>query len=342
MLTRKLGRGLLGALAVLTLGAVGATRASAQVNVSGVVFMQYGYAFSDTAHFNSFDITRAYVNFRRKFNDGISTRVTTDLYRASNGSYNIRLKYAYLAWTPKNSPLTFRFGQSTTPWLDWQEGLWGYRLQGPMPLDRSGYVTSSDIGADMDGNFSKNLFDFQFSLVNGEGYHAGEGDQHKDVEARVSLRLVPSDDGGSRGGLRATVYGGIGAPVGGGVRDRYIGELSYKSSRITLAAEIAAARTRTGAASATNPTVPAQIMAVFGVLNIPNSPVSLIARVDHVDPNTNASNDAHTIVIGGVGYKPAKNVLLLADFNLTSYQGTPSASQDAMRNLGYIQAQFTF
>lgn len=341
MLTTKGMRWAVGALAVLALGA-GATRAEAQANVSGVVFAQYGYMFSDTAHFNSFDVTRAYVNVRAKFDHGIATRVTSDIYRDANGSYNFRLKYAYVAWTPDKSPITFRFGQTQTPWLDWQEGLWGYRVQGPMMVDRAHFLTSSDIGLAVDGTFNDHAFDFQTAFVNGEGYHAPEGDKGKSLEARASVRLIKSDEGGSRGGLRATLYGGVGSPVGGGVRNRLIAELSYKSKMVTLAGEFGSMSDRKGTETAANPTVDARVLGAFGVLNIPQSPVSVIARVDHVDPNTSASNDAHTIVIAGVSYTVSNHLMLLGDLDLTSYQGTPTPAQDAARNKGYFQVQFTF
>ncbi len=127
---------------------------------------------------------RAYLDFSGKFDGGINTRVTADLYRDANGSLNYRLKYAYFAWTPENSPLTLKFGQIHTPWLDWEEGLWDYRMQGTMPLERAGYSTSSDLGAGVDGAWGGQKLNMQLVVMNGEGYHGAEVDQHKDVAAR--------------------------------------------------------------------------------------------------------------------------------------------------------------
>src|SRR6266567_2271362 len=103
-----------------------------QVTVGGVVYTQYVYQLKDTLnHVNTFDITRAYVNVIGRFSGGVGTRVTGDIYRNPNdSSLSYRLKYAFATYTPQGSPLTFKVGQIHTPWLDWEEALWDYRVQG--------------------------------------------------------------------------------------------------------------------------------------------------------------------------------------------------------------------
>ncbi len=328
---------LLGAAALMT--ALSARGAFAQdVNVSGVVYSQYAYelnADSANQHYNAFDVKRAYLNFKASFDGGISTRITGDIHRTSDGSIDYRLKYAYFAWTPENSPLTFKFGQTQTPWLDWEEGLWGYRMQGTMPLERAGYQTSSDLGVGVDGAWADQKFNMQLSLMNGEGYHAPETDQHKDVGLRASVRLLPSDDGGSRGGLRLTALAEKGTRAGGGDRDRYLGMISWKSKMLTLAGE--AGRTSDGL-----PAVKGRVVAFYGTLSPENSKLGLIGRVDLLDPNTDAANDQTTRIIAGVSYKLSPNVLLLANLDHVSYQGTPSPAQDARSSTLLFQTQFTF
>ena len=92
------------------------------------------------------------LNVIGKFAYGIGTRVTADIYRNADGSLAYRLKYAFATWTPEGkSPLTFKLGQIHTPWLDWEEHLWDYRMQGQMAMERAGYLSSSDFGAGIDG-----------------------------------------------------------------------------------------------------------------------------------------------------------------------------------------------
>lgn len=317
--------------------ALSARPVAAQTQVGGVVYAQYGYQLADsTGHMNGFDVTRAYVNLTRKFDHGIATRVTSDITRASDGSINFRLKYAYFTWTPENSPISFRFGQTQTPWLDWEEGLWGYRMQGTMPLERAGYQTSSDLGLGVDGAWADQKFNMQISLMNGEGYHAAEADQHKDVGVRASLRLLPSDDGGSRGGLRVTALAEAGARAnGGGDRNRYLGMLSWKSKVLTLAGEY-------GATSDGTAPVKGSVLAFYGVVNPKDTNVGIIARVDVVDPNTDTADDGMTRLIAGLSYDLSPNVRLMADLDHVSYQGTPTAAQHAASSTLLFQTQFTF
>jgi hypothetical protein len=204
-----------------------------------------------------------------------------------------------------------------------------------MPLERAGYQTSSDLGVGVDGAWADQKFNMQLSLMNGEGYHAAEGDQHKDVGLRASLRLLESDDGGSRGGLRVTALAEKGTRTGGGNRDRYVGMLSYKSKQVMIAGE--AGRTKDGTQG-----VKGQVVAFYGTWSPKDSKVGLIGRVDLVDPNTDVADDATTRVIAGVSYALSPNVLLLADVDHVSYQGTPTAAQDARRSTLLFQTQFTF
>ena len=325
MTTKSRWGSLLAGIAIFAVA--GARDASAQnVTVGGVVYAQYGYRLDDAADgANAFDLKRAYVNVTGKFENGVATRVTSDIYRNGDGSLGFRLKYAYVAWTPENSPFTLKFGQIHTPWVDWEEGLWGYRMQGPIALDRAGWLTSSDIGAGVDGAWKDQKVNMQLTLTNGEGYHAAEGDKHKDVAARASVRLLSSDDGGSRGGLRLTGLAHVGSRVDGGTRNRFVGMLSYKSKMLTLGGEAGRA---VNSATSADPDVDGNLYTFFGVLNPAGSNVGLIARVDVTDPSTGAGTDQTTRFIGGVSYRISPNLLVLGDLERMSYQsGAPAVSQ---------------
>lgn len=324
------------------LAALWAPSLSAQgLTASGVVYSQFEYQLADEANdASAFDVKRAYLDFRGSFDGGIATRVTADLYRDDNGSLNYRLKYGYFAWTPEDSPLTFKFGQIHTPWLDWEEGLWDYRMQGTMPLERGGYITSSDLGAGVDGAWGEQAFNMQFVVMNGEGYHGAEGDKHKDVAARGSVRVLETDDTGSRGGLRLTGMAHFGERTGGGTRNRYVGMVSYRSSTLTVAAE--AART-VDAQAAAEPDVKGNVFSVYGVAKVPDTDLAFVGRVDVTDPNVDQADDRQTRFIGGLSYQLSEQVRLLLDLDHVSYQGeAPSESAAAKRSTLLFQTQFTF
>lgn len=336
--------------AAIALSALAATSAAAQtpspaptVTVTGVAYTQFVYQLKDTAaHTNGFDVTRAYVNVLGKFSGGVSTRVTADVYRqAGDNSLRYRLKYAYVAYTPDGSALTLKLGQLHTPFIDWEEALWDYRMQGTMALDRNGYLTSADFGAGIDGKWNGDKVNMQLTFVNGEGYSGGPGDQRKDVQGRVSFRLMDTDDNSRVGGLRLTGYAGIGKPTTGGTRNRFLGLLSYRSTRVTLAAEFASTKdTVTGTPV---PETTGSVLSAFGVYHLTNSKVSVIGRVDVVDPNTTIGNTRQTRIIAGGSYQLSPNLRLLADLDLLSYEGgAPTPALEAVRSQALFQAQFTF
>jgi hypothetical protein len=324
------------------------------VTVGGLGYLQYQYQFQTDStingHQNNFDVTRGYVNVIGKLGHGIYARVTTDVTRCCGaGQLTIRLKYAYVAWTPENSPLTYKIGMIHTPWLDWEEALWDYRMQGTMAIERGGYLTSSDFGAGIDGMFKYDKFNFQVVAVNGEGYGNAPGDQRKDFEARASFKIMNTDLPGRVGGLRLTAYGHIGKPTTGGDRDRVIGMLSYKSKMLTLAGEYGWTRDSTtgGGPGAITPVAKrdGRVISGYGVLNIPNSKVALLARVDFTDPNTAsaATNDQLTRFIGGVSYQLSPNLRLLANVDNVSRQGgNYNNAFNATRTAGAFVAQISF
>jgi hypothetical protein len=356
------------AVAALT---VGSRPAAAQTSVSGVVYAQWNYtmakdtlsADSNITHINNFDITRAYFNVNGSFAGGVKGRVTGDVYRVADGSLAYRLKYAFLSWAPEKSPLTFRFGQTYTPWIDWEEALWNYRMQGTMPMERNGggYLTSSDFGAAVDGTFNHDAFNFQAGVYGGEKYNGSLGDGRKDVEARASFRLLATDDGSRVGGLRVTGYAGLGKPTTGGQRNRFMGMVSYRSNDVTLAAEYAITRDSTtggpsavggGSAVALSHLRKGTVFSGYGVYHFPSTRFSVLGRVDVV--NTNTADTAavktgkSTRIIAGAAYQLSPNLRLLGDVDLVSYQsgfaGTGAADYAAYvnRNQFLLQAMYSF
>jgi hypothetical protein len=339
--TTKRSLALLGAL---LLPRIAAAQSQTQVTVSGVVYAQYGYLLKDAAsHANSFNLTRAYVNLIAKLAGGVSTRVTADIFTNSDSSRAYRIKYAYLAYTPNGSPLAFKLGVIHTPWLDWEEAVWDYRMQGSMATERGGYLTSADFGAGVDGKWGADRVNMQLTVVNGEGYSKGTGDQRKDAQGRVSVRLLDTSDSTRVGGLRLTAYGQYGKPTTGGARQRFIGMLSYKSKTVTLAGAYAITKDSVTAGALLD----GHVASAFGVLHFPGAHAAMIARVDHTTPNTNVASTvpgfSNTRYIVGLSYQLTPNVRLLGDVDYVSYRnGAPSPAADASRAAALFQTQFTF
>jgi len=329
-----------------------------QVTVGGVAYTQYVYQLKDTLnHVNNFDITRAYVNVIGRFSGGVYTRVTADIYRntdgaSSNGSLSYRLKYAYVAYTPTNSPLTYKLGLIHTPWVDWEETLWDYRMQGQVALERGfmtatggqqGYVAAADFGAGVDGKWGPDKVNFQLVVVNGENYNRSPGDKGKDLSARASVRVLDTDDSSRVGGLRVTGYAQYGKSTGGGNRNRFLAMVSDRTRQLTLAGEAAATQDRPlGAGAPTTPVGDGHVYSAFGVYKFPKTKAAVIARVDIEHPQAGNTTDKQTRFIGGVSYQLSPNWRLLGNWDYVDFQGTPLVAQDAVRSQALFQTQFTF
>ncbi len=346
----------LSAAALPALAQTPAAQAPPPVTVGGLVYGQYQYNLQDsigaaglnTGKQNYFSIKRAYVNVIGRFSGGLYTRVTLDIAPAATGNQTYRLKYAYAGWTPTNSSLTYKFGLIHTPWLDWEEALWDYRMQGTMPIERAGYATSSDFGFGIDGHWNSEQVNAQLVVVNGEGYSGGTGDKGKDLEGRLSVRLMKTDDASRVGGLRLTGYAGIGKRNGGGDRNRFIGLISYKSKQFTVGGEYVSTKDTISPVNADSlnlaggPNATGRIIAAYGVLHFTNSPVAVIGRVDVTDPNTSTNPNKQTRGIAGVSYQLNPNLRMLADVDLLSFEATPSHATNSFRQQALIQMQFTF
>lgn len=307
-----------------------------QITVGGVVYGQYLYQLKDSlgaGNQNQFSIQRAYLNVLGRFSGGIATRLTTDIAPTGTGNQQIRLKYAFLGWTPDNGNLTYKFGLTQTPYIEWEETLWDYRMQGPIAVDRNGYMSSADFGAGVDGRWNNEGVNAQFLLFNGEGYSGGTGDNHKDVGGRVSVRVSKTNDMSRVGGLRLTGYAGLGKATGGADRNRYIGTASYRTQRITLAGEYVSTK---------DAAITGSILSAFGVYKFNKSKVAVIGRVDVLDPDTDTPDNKQTRGIAGVSYQAQSNLRLLADVDLLSFEGGATPAQDATRNRALLQMQFTF
>jgi hypothetical protein len=186
-----------------------------KVNIGGTIFADYTYQDVPTAkdadggvvHTNSFNLSRAYINVTGQISHWVSFRITPDITRQTiasgttgvtlndNNSLVFRLKYAYGQvnfddFAPKGSWI--RIGTQQTPYIDFIEGVYRYRFQGNIFVDREGFLTSSDFGVSTHFNFPMNYGDVHVGVYNGDGYSAAETNDQKSIQARLSIRPAPS------------------------------------------------------------------------------------------------------------------------------------------------------
>ncbi|MCL5992033.1 MAG: hypothetical protein M1419_08020, partial [Bacteroidetes bacterium] len=159
---------------------------------------------------NQFKVTRAYFTVKKNVFDWLSYRTTIDAYQDELGDFNVRLKYIYA--NVKFGDFAFftkpniEFGQVHTAWLDFEEHLNYYRMQGTMFMERAGLFNSADfgltaaclLGGEMDDNYKKTVNkeyagkfgSFALGVYNGSGYHGLEKNTGKTLQTRLTIRPV--------------------------------------------------------------------------------------------------------------------------------------------------------
>ena len=182
------------------------------ITLSGQWFLAYEIDHYDEDNFNEFKLKRGYVTVKKTFSPSFSARITQDIAvdreGDGEGDIEIRLKYGYLRYTHRQlgwfTDPWVEFGLVHRPWLDFEQKINPYRVQGKMYLERFGVLRSADYGITAGAYLGGKLNDVRqgktgrgypgkygslaFGVYNGGGYEALETNSNKLLEGRLSLR----------------------------------------------------------------------------------------------------------------------------------------------------------
>jgi hypothetical protein len=177
-------------------------------------------------NFNSFDITRTYLNLYFFPTKDWQFRFTPDIYKTvgcsssfaacnpnvgqntafgSNldGNLAVRLKYAYVQYLNlwKDVPLlkggSVSFGALPNPFIPWEEDLYGYRFVNLVPWNYLS-LSSSQLGLQMEGPVKlgggeATYLDYGFGVYNNANFHTFEQSDTKEVMARLTAYPFGAD-----------------------------------------------------------------------------------------------------------------------------------------------------
>jgi hypothetical protein len=208
-------------------------------------------AAGNTVQRNAFDIGRAYINLTGQVSHLLAFRVTPDITRESglltlapgnsvpNDSLVFRIKYAYGQfnlddWTARGTWV--RLGIQPTPWVDFEEGIYRYRFQGTVFVERIPLptaMTSSDAGVSFHYNFPRNYGEVHVGYYNGENYQRVETNNQKGFEFRGSLRPFAAGMPVLRG-LRAHLVYYNDHYVSDSERKRLMGAVTYEQKYVNV------------------------------------------------------------------------------------------------------------
>jgi hypothetical protein len=310
-----------------------------EVKISGQWFLSYLYGRVNGKRTNVFTVNRGYITINTKFNSSFSGRITPDVSVDQEGDgagdLELRLKYAYLKWQLPDLYFLVKpyieFGLVHRPWLNFEENVNNYRMQGTMFLARNGVINSADfgltfvalLGGEMNDQYKKNVSksypgrygSFAIGIYNGGGYHALEQNVNKPVEGRLSIRPFPE----SHPGLQVSYNGVYGK---GNAKEKpdwivNMGYLSWEQKQFSVCATYykGVGNFKGTAVDSLGKSLDQYGYSIFGEYNIPCFPVSLLFRYDYFTQETDARDRTDHRYILGLAYHLNDNNRILVDYD---------------------------
>lgn len=166
------------------------------VRVGTTTYLQYLGELENRAGLNVFDITRGYINVTGQLSRNVRFRLTPDVRRVTDGSLAgslvFRIKYAFVQYDNLLPGSAVRFGAHASPWIDFEQSIMRYRVQGTVFAEREGMIPgSADFGASYQMPLPSNYGEFHVGVFNGEGSSSTDPNKYKSVQARFTVRPLP-------------------------------------------------------------------------------------------------------------------------------------------------------
>jgi hypothetical protein len=166
------------------------------IRIGVLSYLQYDAELENRSGYNNFDVTRTYLNINAQISKNVRFRFTPDIRRVTDGSLAgslvVRVKYAFAQIDNLGPRSWIRLGAHQTPWLDFEESVNRYRVQGTMFAEREGLIPgSSDFGASYFAQLPGGFGEFHAGVYNGEGYAQPEVNKYKSVQGRLTVRPMP-------------------------------------------------------------------------------------------------------------------------------------------------------
>ena len=324
--------------------------------VGGKIYFDYTYNLTDGEYtvkgFNSFNLTRFYFGVKGKhyFTEAekgyAGYRIMLDGKDMGNGYYTVYVKYAYFELGGVIPLITLRLGQVPTPWVGFEEKIWGFRFLRKIFVDQFKYMSSTDRGVTFNYTSPKKYAQFALAYVNGEGYHKPEVNKYKDFMGRLSIFPMARSKGYLAGfGLHA--YGQLGTPDQDVKRNRYIVAVSEKTKAFHLMGEYVIAEDgpadtlRKGGGISVHGSIDLGKLLYANGSN-PRS-FGFFFRYDMYDPDKDAENDGRTEIVAGFFMHPSllkgsvpKATLALNVVNV-SYENSDLKSDTQVRLNGEVR-----
>ncbi len=272
------------------------------IRLGTLTYLQYDAETQNRDGFNAFDITRGYLDVSADVSPRVKFRLTPDARRVADGDLAgtlvFRLKYAYAQFDDVlGHSSRLRLGMHQTPWLDFEESINRYRMQGTMFAERELIPGSADVGVSYFTPLPRGYGEIDAGIYNGEGYAHSEINKAKSVQIRGTLRLFPGSS--IANGLRVSGFFDAGSYSPGHSRSHGILMASFEHPHFVATAQWVDGSDRPNTAEAT---AHPRGMSVFS--EVRRGPVGWagVVRFDRFDPDLQTMNNSHRRSIAGVAY----------------------------------------
>jgi hypothetical protein len=273
------------------------------VRLGVVSYAQYDAELENRDSFNAFDLTRGYININGQLASNVRFRITPDVRRITDsslaGTLVLRIKYAFLELDNLTGARSWvRFGAHQTPWLDFEESINRYRVQGTVFAERENLIPgSSDFGVGLFTPVGKYI-DVQAGVYNGEGYAQTDTNRYKSAQGRLTLR--PFAGRGIANGFRLSGFYNEGWYAA--ARPRRLGIVMSSFEHANLVATLEYLKATENPSAAAPRDIDRSGSSAFLELRQGMSGWAAIGRVDLFDPDGALGNNSQRRVIAGGAY----------------------------------------
>lgn len=341
-------------LLLATLVAKIAAQENSSGKFSGYMFGDYFYNIQRDAGISSFSnvalqgkkddqafqFRRIYFTYDYDISATFSTRFRLEADQAANtsdGKIGVFVKDAHLRWKNIVAGSDLFFGLQPPPAYEISEAVWGYRSLEKTIMDLRGIVASRDLGLALKGKFDEGGTVNYWLMVGNSSGNKPETDKYKRIYAHLHLKPAKN--------LQVTLYGDVKVqasipdpnstttPPGRLNNDVLTTALFAGVSEkdvYTIGVEAFLASTQNGLRKGTAPPFDmkaknAMGVSLFGSYNFQPDLV-VVVRYDYFDPSTDADvkGDARHLFIGGICWKPDRNVSIIPNVMIETYQARPA------------------
>jgi len=343
---------------------LGLTDAVAQGKFSGYMFGDYFYnATRDTAFHSgnlsnsavggkkdlqAFQLRRIYLTYDNDISERFTSRFRLEADASAgskeldaNNKVTVFVKDAYLKWKGVFQGSDLIFGFQPTSAFEISETAWGYRSLEKTIMDLRGIIPSRELGISLKGKLVESgAANYWVTIANNTGTGAVNGtDPYFDKYKRYSLNLQfkPTDQ------LQITAYGSyLGKPEINDPKSTSNPKATLSNGVMTGALFVGYSEKDVftvgleGFLASQSNTIPnsdttglkaqsALGFSLFGSVNV-SPELTVVARYDYFDPNSDGryKGDARSYLIAGLAWKPDKNVQIIPNVQIETYEAVPN------------------